>query len=199
MKLHITKGSGKLEGINNISVSTLKNPFCQRMQKIKGSVCSKCYASRLEKLRPNLERALMRNTKMLTQSLLPDRDIPLINAVYFRFNSFGELYNDIHYQNLVLIAKKNPRTTFVLWTKRMDIVNKYPRQENIVYVLSHSHINISSGYAFETYSSPDHTFTVYDNKHIADDNVQINCEKKCIDCLKCYQKGGVYRIREKLK
>ena len=68
--VHITKGSGKMENITSVNVSSLKNDFCQSMVKTKNSVCGKCYSNRYAKMRPTLEKRLIENTDVLSSRLL---------------------------------------------------------------------------------------------------------------------------------
>ena len=42
--LHISKGSFKLESINNISTNTLSNEYCIDKSKKENSICFKCYS-----------------------------------------------------------------------------------------------------------------------------------------------------------
>ena len=42
--LHISKGSFKLEKINNISTNTLTNEYCKKQYKKKNIISSKCYS-----------------------------------------------------------------------------------------------------------------------------------------------------------
>ena len=102
-QVHVTVGNGKMNNIPSISVSSLTNDFCQLMSKVKGSVCGVCYSNRLSQFRKNLEVKLLHNSALLSEKLLTDRELPTFNNRYVRFNSFGELINDIHMENLIAI------------------------------------------------------------------------------------------------
>ena len=112
--VHITIGSGKMIDITSVNVSSQENTFCQSMVKAKNTVCTKCYSNRYSKMRPSLEKRLIENSKVLSEQLLSKTEIPLFNARYVRFNSFGEIINDTHYKNLIAIAQENPHTVFGL-------------------------------------------------------------------------------------
>ena len=195
--LHVTKGCGKMNGINSINVSSLENPFCIKNSKNENSVCSKCYSNRYSRLRPPLEKCLLKNTEILTKTDLEFEDIPVINALYFRFNSFGELYNLRHFINLLRICRKNPKTTFSLWTKRKSIIRQYDQDllpKNLILIYSEPLINeINLGV-----ESFDKTFNVVTKEFSKDSNI-INCSKKCLECLKCYTKNSLTTIIEKIK
>ena len=65
----------------------------------------------------NLNACLERNTKILTGRILKEAEIPMINASFFRFESFGDLINVTQVINYFHICKKNKHVHFALWTK----------------------------------------------------------------------------------
>jgi len=200
--VHISKGSGKMEGINSINTNSLTIPFCIKMSECKELVCSKCYARRLLKYRASLTNKLELNNELLSSRFLKDSELPIINALYFRFNSFGELINDTHLINLIMIVNRNPNTIFGLWSKRVDLIratlDKIP--SNLVLIYSNPKIN--------DWNDPfpptpfDKIFSVYNKKDvkIRKSDMFINCGgRKCLECLQCYEKNGTKKIREGLK
>jgi hypothetical protein len=197
-KLHITTGSGKMAGLPSINTSTLKNDFCTNMRKAspdKDVICTKCYAARLETMRPSLVTALERNAMVYTR-LLTEDELPRLNYAIFRFDSFGELHNMIHLINYFAIALKNPNTMFGLWTKRLDIVRKVlktmPKPTNVILIHSSNQRNVITplpkGY--------DKVFTAHTTKVSKANNVNINCHSSCNECRLCYENNGVTYINE---
>lgn len=191
-QVHVTTGNGKMKNIPSISVSSLTNDFCQLMSNVKDSVCGVCYSNRLSKFRKNLEVKLLHNSALLSENLLTDKELPVFNNRYVRFNSFGEIINDIHMENLIAIAKKNPYTNFGLWTKRTDIVLKYDKIPNIKYIFSVSKID-GSCTDKKVLDYFDKTFTAISNKENA------NCHGACADCMLCYTDNDVKVIKERKK
>jgi len=190
-QVHVTTGSGKMKGIPSINTSSLTNEFCIAKSK-QDIVCGKCYSNKLSKLRPTLENRLLQNTVLISSRLLEDHELPAINARFIRFSSYGELENETHYQNLVLIAKRNAYSTFALWTKRADIVMKFPKVDNMQYIYSVSEIdgNCTNQKILDFF---DKTFTAVSKSQPA------NCAGACFDCLLCYTKNDVKHIREIIK
>lgn len=192
-KVHITTGSGKLEGISSINTSTLSNEYCSKMR-VTDSVCGKCYAARYERLRPNISIAFERNA-FLSKRIIDDREIPYINAQEFRFHSYGELINSVHLSNYVLIAEANPRTIFSIWTKRKNLVtrvfNKLTKPSNLIVIYSSPRID-------RVEMLPrffDKVFTAF-TKGIIDN---INCHSKCTECKLCYTHNDTVFINEEIK
>ena len=207
MELHLTEHlKGKLQHIVSINTSTFMNDFCNKMgcresarkDREKKKICEYCYAEKNERLRKTLEACLVRNTKMLTEELIPEEDIPFLNCAYVRFHSFGELVNDTHMHNFYNIAKKNQQTTFCLMTKRPELVIKYPKLKNVIYILSSPVINKKVDTKYLDYF--DKTFTVYTEDYAKQNNIKFNCEGySCIGCRRCYSRRGCKEIKELLR
>lgn len=213
--INISKHSGKMEGIKSLSTFKNFNENCKRLAKNPLSICSHCYVDgtikRYEtKQGNNLEKALVDNHKLLTSRLLTKEEIirlSLFNENYFRFESFGDLNNDIQLENFVNIAKYYKNTQFALFTKHYDIVYRYVKNKkmpsNINLVLSGIFLNNPFNTAIVGYIKKYHkntiTFVVYDEETAQETNTRINCQKKCGTCLNCYKKGKKFDVVEKLK
>lgn len=199
--IHITKGSGKMAGIQSINTSTTDNAFCQKMASNDNAICSKCYADRYEKMRGSLHAALLRNTTALSSGFIPMGDLPSFYPTQIvRFSSFGELENDIHLVNLLNIAIKNPQSHFTLWTKRANIVrqvlSRREKPANLTLIYSSPALNVQA----KRPSFFDKVFTVYQSKHANDNSVEINCgAKSCDGCRICYSDNEIIYVNEKLK
>ena len=199
--LHITeKHTGKMAGMQSLSTSCRSNKNCERFSKIEGSVCQKCYAQRMMKMYKNMDPCLERNAELLTESVIPDENLPNINAAYFRFESFGDLHNTTQVVNYFNICKKNPDTNFALWTKNPALISPVADQkpENLQIVFSSLFLNTVAD--AEKFPFVDKIFTVYDKETIERDGVEINCgARSCLKCHRCYKAGGDRYINEKLK
>ena len=143
--LHISKGSFKLEKINNISTNTLTNEYCKKQYKKKDIICSKCYSFKGLNFRKSMIPLLEKNSKLLSESIIPWDNLPRIFDLYFRFDSHGELINLNNIQNFVNICLKNPKTSFTLWSKRFDLIKKFfdnnEKPENLILIYSNSKLN----------------------------------------------------------
>ena len=108
----------KMDGFTSINVSVKCNDFCQQMQKQDGLICKHCYAKRVF---PNMEKRYSDNIDwFLSDDFRPEP----INRNIVRIHSFGELYNEKHFENLIKLFNYNPNTLFTMWTKRKDIVKR---------------------------------------------------------------------------
>lgn len=196
--VHITKHTGKMNGFESISTNNLSNPYCKLMSSIKTTICYKCYANKLCNLRPSLADKLEQNSKELSEKVLDVKDLPIVNRLYFRFNSFGELINRTHLTNLVNICKVNPRTMFTLWTKRISIVKDLEKPKNLLLIYSNPIVdnvpNINN-----LPNVFDKVFSVYTKEFVNEYELEINCQKRCLNCLKCYTKNKIKYISELIK
>ena len=201
--LHFTtKHSGKMSGMVSISTSVTTNERCKKNASVKGSICEKCFASKQMRVFPTMEKPMVENQRILTSSVLPMELLPTINNLYFRFEAFGDLNNDIQVMNYFNLCYKNPKTSFALWTKNPDFIESainqgYKKPENLNIVLSSLFINQERK---SKYDFVDKIFTVYDPKYIEENEVSINCgSRNCFECGLCYEKNNVTIINEKLK
>lgn len=195
--------TGKMEGMQSLSTSCICNPACLVRMQDPESICSHCFAAAMHKRYSNLGVCLEKNTEILSGRLFEVCELPMINAAYFRFESFGDLGSVTQARNYIRLAKRNPWTRFALWTKNPGYLANAIREEgkpdNLNVILSSPYINTPCDAS--RWDFVDKTFTVWDKwgeNHIGHD--KINCgSRKCLDCLLCYTKNNVTAINESLK
>jgi hypothetical protein len=188
--------SGKLQGFLSINTSTTSNPFCQSNAT---EVCRHCYAKRLEAFRPNATTHFLENGNILSSAALDPHGLPSLDTTMpVRFNSFGELINGQHLENLYTIAWNNPGVRFALFTKLDELVDLGSEPPSNVRVLkSWGSIDGSKIDALDwLFKHPrfDRVFMVD-----SEDKGQINCQRRCIECMWCYEGTGPIIIRELLR
>ena len=185
-----THGKGtKMDGIGSLSTSPLLNSNCAKNRRIEGSVCQKCYSHTYNKMRPSLRNALKENSEVLRTNILKDSDLPIINACFFRLESFGDLHNLTHLENYCRIAEKNPLCNFSIWTKNTDLIQEHfenrPKPKNFKVV--HSSLKLNEQIDIKTLKFIDKVFTVYTKDYIKENKIKINCgAKHCSSCQQCY-------------
>ena len=199
------KHQGKMTGIPSLSTSRSDNKFCQENQKRKGTVCQHCYVDRQERMYRNLSAMLSNNSEILKREVYPLDYWPLINAAFFRFESFGDvdcLAQQINYFNL---CKRNPQTTFAQWTKHsafayLAVMRGEEKPDNLIIIDSSLFLNKASNIAYVN-DCVDKIFTVYEEEYVKEHDISINCGgKRCLECQLCYHKdNGVKYINEILK
>jgi hypothetical protein len=195
-RLHMTMGSAKMENIPSFNTPASSNSFCIKMNGSadKTVVCTRCYSINTEKRYPTLVNALERNADLYKRILL-NTELPRLNFAIARFDSFGEVHNEIHVLNYFNLARKNPETTFGFWTKRKDLIkavlSMISKPANVILIHSSTKMNkidkLPAGY--------DKVFTAHKKSDLSA-NVTINCSQKCNDCRLCYSHNDIVYINE---
>lgn len=197
----MTNHSGKMEKIDSISTSALCNTACAVRCKIPCTICERCYARKLLKMRKTLREKLTVNHKFYTTYELTKKDVPSINAKVFRFESFGDLENELQVKNYFTIARANPETFFVIWTKNphiiADAIKKYRirKPKNFRVIASEYYINRPiTDHVWDRYRFIDKVFAVVTKDYARENSITPNCSGRCADCMRCYNPNNVDKI-----
>lgn len=186
-----TEHSGKMTGMISLSSSPLANPLCMARSKCADLICSKCFSLAMNKRFKELKAMLLRNTEALTREIIPVKEWPLLNAMAFRLESFGDVSTEVQVMNYFNFARRNPKVTFAVWTKNAHIYREaidagFRKPRNLILIVSSPVINERA----EMPPFADKVFTVYDKSYAAEHNVPINCgARSCLACMRCYRKG----------
>ncbi len=193
---HWSKMSGKLVGIPALNTDTTSNKYCKKMSKT-DTICGSCYSwNMLKTFRKSAVPSFKRNSDFLSSEIHDPKYLLPASSIIARFNGHGEIINEAHFINIINICKNQPNTTFTLWTKRKDIINKvckdYKLPKNLIMIYSNPVINTIMK------KVPKHFHKVFNN--VSNNSDKINCVGKCIDCLKCYNlKDKTEQIIEAVK
>jgi len=196
--------SGKMRNMWSINTNSLTNPFCCNRSQT-NTICAYCYSRKMLKgLRASCVLAFEYNSKLLSSNVLPENILPVICKPILRFSAHGELLNLTHMKNYLNIARKNPKTIFGFWTKRLDIVTAQHlkfKPKNIIYIYSNPTINDPMPVVPKQF---DKIFSVYTKDFLAGHKrIKINCkgvkEGGCINCRKCYSPNKIRFIKEVIR
>ncbi len=122
MDLKISKGNSKLGDIPSVSLPA-------------GITCredcecgTKCYAAKLERLRPNVKAAYRHNLEVLEkdpETYWREVEAAIMMARFFRFHVSGDIPNAEYFEKMVEVAKRNRHCEILCFTKKYDIVNNF--------------------------------------------------------------------------
>jgi hypothetical protein len=157
----------------------------------------------MQKMYSALDKCLVENYRVLTTTLIPVEDMPVLNYLMFRLESFGDVQNETQLLNYFNLCKRNPRVQFTIWTKNTAIFARVlaenEKPANLIIIISSPFVNRALEIA--DYPWADKIFTVYSSEYAALHGVKINCGAlSCATCQKCYNRENttVY-INELLK
>lgn len=123
--LSISKGNSKMGDIQSVSlpsVLTCRPCACQQ----------KCYARKLERLRPTVANAYQRNLEVLQsdpETYWREVEASIMMSRFFRFHVSGDIPDPEYFSKMVQIARRNPHCEILCFTKKYEIVNSFV-QEN---------------------------------------------------------------------
>jgi len=195
------KMNGKMVGFQSLNTSPLANKFCHVMNQLIQFICGNCYSCSMSKMYWNMHKRFAMNGYLLS-STLPV--LPTIFSRVFRISAHGELKNVLHLFNICRLAEKNPDTRFVIWTKRLDLIRelflrwKYVKPTNLRLIWSVSQKNrINVSFPADVEHLFEKMFIVHDEDQT--ENVDMNCQQQCSECMLCYSDNDVKVINEQIK
>lgn len=112
------KKMGKITSVSLPSVVTCRKCDCQK----------KCYARKLERLRPTVAAAYQRNMDILQND--PDTywrevEAAIMLSRFFRFHVSGDIPNSPYLIRMVGVAQRNKHCQILCFTKKYELVNDY--------------------------------------------------------------------------
>lgn len=215
--LHISSHTGKLADMHSLSTSCLDNPNCEKRRKIPGSICEVCFSVKTQEQYSSLEKQLIKNGKILRSHLLSDDELPLLNDIISRVESFGDVSfgeeGIIQARNYIRYVKHNPLTTFGWWSKNLGIIHtalklegydadKGEKPGNVVFIVSALYKNKAWGIKNWKRVFPwvDKEFVVLSPEFVVENpeyESLINCgARQCMACRICYSNNDVTTIYE---
>lgn len=205
-------GNNKIGDIDAFGSNCLENDFCMNCKTCAFAQQNQCYAAR------DLKRGLaLRCRYIINNAYCSDGHLlspEIKNKIGFskkfvRWNAYGELQNETEMLTLFNACMHYQDKTFVLWTKRMDIVNRVfdspmigkRKPKNLIIIFSSPQLNkqVSIEKAREFCPYIDKVYTVWSDEKTANENgVEINCREEalekggCSACLLCYTLKETY-------
>ena len=192
MQIKKSKMSGKLFGIDAVNSNPLSNPYCiqQYGKQDDTIICTECYSiDMLETYRSNCVPNFENNNVTLSTIIHTDFSYLKFSNDIVRINGHGELLNLTHLHNICNMAFAFPNHTFALWSKRIDIVRKYFKNNSIPSNLILIYSNPKKNKVVSKIPYPFHK--VFNNVNLNWNNVSPNLKEnctgqKCNDCRLCY-------------
>lgn len=190
MNIKISQGNAKLGSIQSISLPaglTCRND-CE---------CSKkCYAKRLERMRPSVREAYKHNYELLKSSpntYWREVEASIMMSRFFRFHVSGDI-PDVYYLNhMVDIAERNPHCEILCFTKKYGVVNSYLDAGGIIPKNLRLIFSAWRGLKMENpHGLPEAHVRYRDGTTTAHENA-VQCSGNCTECA--LTEGGCWSLK----
>lgn len=116
----ISKSNIKMGAIQSVSLPAIKT--------CRDCLCKeKCYAAKLERLRPSVRNAYQRNLDILLndpEAYWREVEAAVMTNRYFRFHVSGDIPTIDYLRRMIDIAKRNQHCEILCFTKRYEYVNQ---------------------------------------------------------------------------
>lgn len=121
-QISVSSGNIKMGRIPSISLPAIitcrKDCLCR----------NKCYAAKLEKIRPPVKAAYLHNLKMLREQpevFWRQAEAVIMLSKYFRFHVSGDIPNREYFEKMVAISARQSHCEILCFTKKFSIVNQF--------------------------------------------------------------------------
>lgn len=115
----ISKGNIKMGAISSVSLPSIVT--CRNCKCI-----DKCYANKIERLRPSVRNAYARNLTILREdptTYWREVEAAIMTSRFFRFHVSGDIPNPEYLSKMLEIASRNQHCEILCFTKRYEYVN----------------------------------------------------------------------------
>lgn len=202
--------TAKMAGMESVSTNNKINKRCARNKKCNGSICQFCFADRQIDTFTSMNKPLTINYLLLNYRVLPVEILPIVNRLYARIESFGDVetaIQAINYCNICTAHEVNKMCNFGAWSKNPDIWRAAfvmrGKPENLSFGVSSLFMGKIQKIPPKYAPFVDFVFTVFETEEDARRaGYEINCgARHCLSCLRCYNArkadGLVYVIELK--
>lgn len=186
----ISKGNSKLGAIPSVSlpsIKTCRNCACQE----------KCYAQKLERLRPAVRNAYQHNLEVWIkdpETYWREVEASIMMSRFFRFHVSGDIPSFKYLINMVEIARRQPHCEILCFTKKYNLVNELIEQGGEL--PGNLHMIFSGWVGLEManpFSLPEAHVRYRDGSTTAREGA-VECSGNCTECA--LTEGGCWSLQK---
>lgn len=188
--ISISRANSKMGEIPSVSLPA--GETCR-----KDSPCfKKCYARKIDRLRPNVHNAYQNNYRVLKND--PDTYFREVEAAimvsrFFRYHVSGDIQNREYFCRMVKIARRNPHCEQLCFTKQYEIVNGFLKAGGKIPSNLHLIFSGWKGLKMDNpYNLPEAHVRYRDGSTTARADAK-NCGGNCTECAKI--NGGCWTLK----
>ena len=186
----ISKGNSKLGAIPSVSLPSIKT--CRSC-----ACCEKCYAQKLERLRPSVKNAYEHNLGVLLSdptTYWREVEASVMMSRFFRFHVSGDIPNTSYLENMVAVAGRNTHCEILCFTKRYEMVNEFIQKNgelpNNLHMIFSGWVGLDMANPF---SLPEAHVRYRDGSTTAREDA-IECGGNCTECA--LTEGGCWNLQK---
>jgi hypothetical protein len=181
----ISNGNQKLGQIPSVSLPAIKT--CRK----DCTCCTKCYAHKLERLRPSVRSAYQANLDLLNRdpnTYWREVEATIMLNRFFRFHVSGDIPDRGYFRKMVYVSERNPHCQILCFTKRYSFVNEYLASGEVLPDNLHVIFSAWKGMEMENpYNLPEAHVIYRDGSTTATHDL-VPCLGNCTDCA-CTDSG----------
>lgn len=179
MNIKISTGNSKMGSIPSISLPaglTCRDD-CE---------CSKkCYAKRLERMRPSVMSSYQHNYDILKNepnTYWRETEASIMMSRFFRFHVSGDIVDSRYLTHMIEVSERNPHCEILCFTKKYDLINEYLNNGKKIPKNLHIVFSAWRGLRMDNpYFLPEAHVRYRDGNTTARDDALI-CKGNCTDC-----------------
>ena len=186
----ISKGNSKLGAIPSVSLPSIKT--CRKC-----ACREKCYAQKLERLRPSVKNAYEHNLGVLLSdptTYWREVEASVMMSRFFRFHVSGDIPNTSYLENMVAVAGRNTHCEILCFTKRYEMVNEFIQKNgelpNNLHMIFSGWVGLDMANPF---SLPEAHVRYRDGSTTAREDA-IECGGNCTECA--LTEGGCWSLQK---
>ena len=186
----ISKGNSKLGAIPSVSLPSIKT--CRQC-----ACREKCYAQKLERLRPAVRNAYQHNLEVLCkepETYWREVEASVMMSRFFRFHVSGDIPTQEYLANMVAVAGRNSHCEILCFTKRYEMVNEFIEKNGEL--PSNLHMIFSGWIGLDMvnpFSLPEAHVRYRDGSTTARDDA-VECGGNCTECA--LTEGGCWNLQK---
>lgn len=186
----ISKGNSKLGAIPSVSLPSIKT--CRQC-----ACREKCYAQKLERLRPAVRNAYQHNLEVLLkepETYWREVEASVMMSRFFRFHVSGDIPTQEYLANMVAVAGRNSHCEILCFTKRYEMVNEFIEKNGEL--PSNLHMIFSGWIGLDMvnpFSLPEAHVRYRDGSTTASDDA-VECGGNCTECA--LTEGGCWSLQK---
>ena len=190
MTVKISKGNSKMGAIPSVSLPA--GTTCR-----KDCACyKKCYARKLERLRPTVRNAYQHNYDLLKSdpnTYWREVEASVMMSRFFRFHVSGDIPDKPYLLRMIEVAERNPHCEILCFTKKYRLVNEWLKSGGVVPKNLHLIFSAWQGMRMENpYSLPEAHVKYRDGSTTAHENA-VPCGGNCTECA--MTDGGCWTLK----